>query len=94
MPRPGFPSYFKEDFTTTPDLSLFLSRWAVRLNGLILDDPITFYHTDKFYPSLRCTKDYYLTMDNGVRFKIFEGFVSGFKVTTEYNRKPAKGTGD
>ncbi|WP_455389111.1 DUF481 domain-containing protein [Petrachloros mirabilis] len=87
-------SYFNEDFTTAADQSSFRARWAVRLNWPILDDRITFYHTDEFYPSLQNTKDYYLTMDNGVRFKIFEGFVSGFQVTTRYNSRPAQGTGD
>jgi putative salt-induced outer membrane protein YdiY len=87
-------SYFNEDFTTASDQSSFRARWAVRLNWPILDDRITFYHTDEFYPSLQNTKDYYLTMDNGVRFKIFEGFVSGFQVTTRYNSRPAQGTGD
>jgi hypothetical protein len=33
-------------------------------------------------------------MDNGVRFKIFEGFVSGLQVTTRYNNNPPQGTGD
>lgn len=46
------------------------------------------------YPSLQNTKNFYLTMDNGVRFKIFEGFVSGLQVTTRYNNNPPQGTGD
>jgi hypothetical protein len=33
-------------------------------------------------------------MDNDVRFKLFEGFVSNFQVTTRFNSNPAKGTGD
>jgi hypothetical protein len=32
-------------------------------------------------------------MDNGVRFRIYEGFVSGIQVTTRYNSAPAQGTG-
>ena len=87
-------SYFNEDFTTAPDQSSFRGRLAVRLNWPILDDRITFYHNDEFYPSLQNTQDYFLTMDNGVRFKIFEGFVSGFQITTRYNSRPAQGTGD
>jgi putative salt-induced outer membrane protein YdiY len=87
-------SYFNEDFTTAPDKSSFRGRWAVRLNWPILNERVTFYHTQEFYPSLQNTKDYYVTMDNGVRFKIFEGFVSGFQVTTRYNSRPAQGTGD
>jgi putative salt-induced outer membrane protein YdiY len=87
-------SYFNEDFKTAPDQSSFRARWAVRLNWPILDDRMTFYHYQEFYPSLQNTKDYYVTMDNGVRFKIFEGFVSSIQVTTRYNNRPAQGTGD
>ena len=55
---------------------------------------MTFYHYQEFYPSLQHTNSYYMTMDNGVRFKLFEGFVSGIQVTTRYNSTPAQGTGD
>ena len=87
-------SYFNEDYTTAPDQSSLRGRWAVRLNWPIFDDRMTFYHYQEFYPSLQNTKSYYLTMDNGVRFRIFEGFVSGIQVTTRYNSTPAQGTGD
>ena len=60
----------------------------------MFDDRVTLYHYSEFYPSLHNTKDYYLTMDNGVRFKLIEGFVSSFQITTRYNSKPAAGTGD
>lgn len=87
-------AYFDEDFTTAPDQSSIRGRWSVKLNWPILDDRVTFYHFDEFYPSLQNTKNYYLTMDNGVRFKLFAGFVSGIQVTTRYNSNPASGTGD
>lgn len=87
-------AYFNEDFTTAPDQTSMRGRWAVRLNWPMLDDRITFYHFDEFYPSLQNTKNYYMTMDNGVRFKLFDGFVSGIQVTTRYNSAPARGTGD
>ncbi len=87
-------SYFNEDFTTASDESSLRARWAVRLNWPILDERMTFYHFQEFYPSLQNTKSYYMTMDNGVRFRIFEGFVSGIQVTTRYNSTPAQGTGD
>jgi hypothetical protein len=31
-------------------------------------------------------------MDNGIRFKIWEGLASGFQVTTRYNNRPPPGT--
>jgi len=60
----------------------------------LFDDRITVYHFQEGYPSLQNTKNFYLTMDNGVRFKSFEGFVSGLQVTTRYNNNPPQGTGD
>ncbi len=87
-------AFFNEDFTTAPDQSSFRGRESLKLNWPILDDRVTFYHFDEVYPSLQNTKNYYMTMDNGVRLKIFEGFVSGFQVTKRYNSHPARGTGD
>ncbi len=88
------PAFFNEDFRVADDRSSLRGRWSLRLNWPILDNRITFYHYDEVYPSLQNTKNYFLTMDNGVRFKLFEGFVSGFQVTTRYNSNPASGTGD
>ena len=87
-------SYFNEDFRNAEDASSFRARISMKLNWPILDDRITFYHYDEFYPSLQNSSNYYLTMDNGMRFKIWEGFVAGIQVTTRYNSKPAAGTTD
>ena len=88
------PSYFNEDFNNAPDQSSFRARWAVRLIWPMLDERIAFYHFQEFYPSLQNTKNYYVSMDNGVRFNIIDGFVTGIQVTTRYNSSPAQGTGD
>jgi putative salt-induced outer membrane protein YdiY len=87
-------AYFNEDFRTANDTSSTRGRASIKLNWPLLDDKVTLYHFSEFYPSLQNTKNYYLTMDNGVRFKIFEGFVSGLQVTTRLNSNPAPGTGD
>jgi len=87
-------SYFNEDYINVGDTTSLRGRWAVRLNWPMLDERMTFYHYQEFYPSLENTKDYYMSMDNGVRFKLFAGFVSGIQVTTRYNSNPAPGTGD
>lgn len=87
-------SYFNEDFRLADDQSSIRARVSMKLNWPLLDDRITYYHYSEFYPSLQNASNYYLTMDNGLRFKIWEGFVSGIQVTTRYNSKPAAGTGD
>ncbi|MDP1768844.1 MAG: DUF481 domain-containing protein [Nitrospirota bacterium] len=87
-------AYFNEDFRVSNDASSTRGRGSIKLNWPLFDERVTLYHFSEFYPSLQNTKNYYLTMDNGVRFKLFEGFVSGFQVTTRYNSSPASGTGD
>ena len=86
-------AYFNEDFTTEGDQTSVRGRWAVRLNWPVLDERMTFYHYQEFFPSLQNTKDYYMTMDNGVRFKLIAGFISSIQVTTRYNSDPAPDTG-
>lgn len=87
-------SFFNEDFRVADDQSSIRARVSMKLNWPMLDDRITFYHYNEFYPSMQNASNYYLTMDNGLRFKIWEGFVSGVQVTTRYNSRPAPGTGD
>jgi putative salt-induced outer membrane protein YdiY len=87
-------SYFNEDFNVASDQSSFRARLSAKLNWPLFDDRVTLYHFSELFPSLENTSNYFLTMDNGVRFKIWEGFVSGFQVTTRYNSRPARGTGD
>jgi len=87
-------AYFNEDFRVADDASSPRGRWSLKFNWPLLDDRVTIYHYDEVYPSLHNTKDYFLTMDNGVRFKLIEGFLSSFQVTTRFNSAPANGTGD
>jgi putative salt-induced outer membrane protein YdiY len=87
------PAYFNEDFRAAEDTTSLRARLSVKFNWPLLDDRITIYHYDEVYPSLQNTKNYYLTMDNGVRFKLIKGFVSSFQVTTRYNSTPVQGTG-
>lgn len=87
-------SFFNEDFRVADDQSSIRARVSMKFNWPMFDDRITFYHYNEFYPSMQNTSNYYLTMDNGLRFRIWEGFVSGVQVTTRYNSRPAPGTGD
>lgn len=87
-------AYFNEDFLLAPDQSSIRARISMKFNWPLWDDRITLYHYNEIFPSLENSSNFYLTMDNGVRFKIWEGFVSGFQVTTRFNNKPPAGTGD
>jgi putative salt-induced outer membrane protein YdiY len=87
-------AYFNEDFRTADDKSSLRARVSMKWNWPLLDDRITLYHYNEIFPSLQNSSNFFLTMDNGMRFKIWDGFVSGFQVTTRYNNTPAIGTGD
>ena len=87
-------AYFNENFNTAPDQASFRARISIKLNWPMFDDAITIYHFSEIFPSLQNTSDVYLTMDNGVRFKIWKSFITSFQITTRYNTRPAPGTGD
>lgn len=87
-------AYFNEDFRAADDRSSLRARVSMKWNWPLWDDRMTLYHYNEIFPSLQNTSDYFLTMDSGVRFKIWDGFASGFQVTTRYNSNPARGTGD
>ena len=87
-------AYFNEDFNLTGDKSSVRARFSVKWNWPFFEDRITLYHFSELFPSLQNTSDVFLTMDNGVRLKIWKNFVSSFQMTTRYNSRPAPGTGD
>lgn len=87
-------AYFNEDFNVAGDQSSVRLRISVKWNWPIYEDRITIYHFSELFPSVQNTSDVFLTMDNGVRFKIWQNFVSSFQLTTRYNSRPAPGTGD
>lgn len=87
-------SYFNEDFSVAPDKASVRARISLKLNWPMFEDAITVYHFSELFPSLQNTSDVYFTMDNGVRFKVWQGFVTSFQITTRYNSRPAPGTTD
>lgn len=87
-------AYFNEDFQTAADSNSIRGRWSMKFYWPMFNERITLYHYDEFYPSLQNSKNFYLTMDNGVKFNLVNGFVSSIQVTTRYNNNPAPGTGD
>ncbi len=84
-------SYFNEDFKNLPDQSSVRGRGSLRLNWPMLDERIVLYHFGEFFPSFENSQDYYLTMDQGIRLKLIEGFVANFQFTYRYNNTPPPG---
>ncbi|HET9313263.1 MAG TPA: DUF481 domain-containing protein, partial [Nitrospira sp.] len=87
-------AYFNEDFNVAGDKSSVRARISVKWNWPFFEDRFTLYHLSELFPSIQNTSDVFLTMDNGIRLKIWQGFISSFQITTRYNSRPAPGTGD
>lgn len=85
------PAYFNEDFRTAPDQASFRARVATKFDWSLFNELVTLHHDSEIFPSLQDLSDFYFTMNNGVRFKIWGGLVSGFQVTTRYNNRPPAG---
>lgn len=84
-------SYFNEDFKNLQDQSSVRGRGSLRFNWPMLDERIVIYHFDEFFPSFQNSQDYYLTMDQGIRLKLIEGFIANFQFTYRYNNSPPPG---
>jgi putative salt-induced outer membrane protein YdiY len=84
-------AYFNEDFTIASDRTSVRARVSVKWNWPIFDERVTLYHYDEIFPSLQDAKDFYLTSDQGIRFKLFGNLVSGFQLTYRYNNTPPPG---
>lgn len=84
-------SYFNEDFKNLQDQSSVRGRGSLRFNWPMLDERIVIYHFDEFFPSFQNSQDYYLTMDQGIRLKLIEGFIANFQFTYRYNNTPPPG---
>jgi len=84
-------AYFNEDFKIAGDKTSLRGRISIKWNWPILDEKVTIYHYDEIFPSLQNTNDFYLTTDQGIRFKIFGKLVSGIQVTYRYNNRPPPG---
>ncbi len=91
------PAYFNEDYrdnSVTGDRSSFRARVAMKWDWPLFDGRVALYHYNEIFPSVQNASDFFFTMDNGVRLKVFGGLASGFQVTTRYNNRPPIGTGD
>lgn len=87
-------AYFNEDFKLAEDKTSTRARISAKLDWPLINDKVMFYHYIELFPSLQATRDVYLTADTGIRFKIINGFVSGFQWTLRFNNRPPAGRGD
>lgn len=88
-------AYFNEDFKTADDKASTRGRWAVKWNWPLWGgDQVNLYHFQEGFQSLSNASDLYMTMDTGLRFKVWGGLVSGFQWTMRYNKNPPRGVSD
>ncbi len=82
--------FFNEDFKRAPDRNSITGRWAVNFNWPVLSG-FTLFHQHQGFPSLEEKKDYYITSQQGLRWTVFENFISTFQVNWRYDNTPAPG---
>jgi len=85
----GF-GFFNEDFKIAPDQNYVTGRWAIDFLWPVLPT-VTLFHQHQGFPSLESRSDYYITSQQGVRFNIWENFVSSLQINWRYDNTPSPG---
>jgi putative salt-induced outer membrane protein YdiY len=84
-------SYFNEDLDKAEDKSHASARESVGFEMDIVRERITFFHLHEFYYSLEESKTYYISSDQGLRFRLVKGFFANIEMDFSYNSQPAPG---
>lgn len=84
-------SYFDEDFDSSPDSNYAAARWSVKLNWPLYEKKIVVFHFHEGFPGLEDAKDLFVTTEQGVRLKIFDGFFAALQVNWRWDSTPAPG---
>jgi len=84
-------SYFNEDFMEAEDKSYASARESVGFEVDIVRDRIKFFHLHEFYYSLKESKSYFISSEQGFRFPLFRNFFANIQLDFSYNSKPAPG---
>lgn len=83
-------AFFNEDFKTGADNRYLAARWAVRAD-LPISDRLGLFHYHQGYPGLEDLSDLYITTEQGVRFTIWDGFISTVQVNWRWDNTPSPG---
>jgi len=84
-------SYFNEDFTEAEDKSYPSARESMGFEVDIVRDRIKFFHLHEFYYSLKESKSYFISSEQGFRLLLFRNFFAKFQMDFSYNSQPAAG---
>ena len=83
--------FFNEDFKRANDRNNITGRWSVSFNWPVLPT-LTVFHQHQGFPSLESSSDYYITSQQGLRWTMWENFVSTLQFNWRYDNTPASGT--
>lgn len=84
-------SYFNEDFDKAKDKSYASARESAGFELDILPGRVKFFHLHEFYYSLKESKSYFISSEQGFRFPLFRNFFANIQMDFSYNSKPAPG---
>jgi len=83
-------SFFDEDFRRGVDNRYLAARWSFVAN-LPLSDTVSLFHRHEGYPGLERGDDLYVTTEQGVRLRIWEGFVATLQLNWRWDNSPSPG---
>ena len=82
--------FFNEDFKRASDRNNITGRWAVNFNWPVLPT-LALFHQHQGFPSLEKKSDWYITSQQGLRWTMWENFISTLQYNWRYDNTPAPG---
>lgn len=84
-------SFFNEDFNQKTDQSSIRSRISFKWDWPLIKHTVMVFHYSEIFPSVEDIKNYYVTLDQGIRLTITKGWLTKFQITWRYDNQPPPG---
>lgn len=84
-------SYVVDDKRSEKDSRSLSGRAAWKLDWVIVDKRVTFFHNGEFFISFESEKDAFLNTSTGMRFTVLAGFFASAQVDFSYDNTPSPG---
>ncbi|MCZ6795835.1 MAG: DUF481 domain-containing protein [Planctomycetota bacterium] len=83
-------AFFNEDRRVAQDQRYLAGRWAINVDWPI-SSQVAFFHNHEGFPGLERVDDLYIATEQGLRFTIWENFVSTIQVNWKWDNTPSPG---
>lgn len=83
-------AFFNEDRRVAEDQRYLAGRWALNIDWPI-SPQVALFHNHEGFPGLERVDDLYIATEQGLRFTIWENFVSTIQVNWKWDNTPSPG---